>query len=93
VKRNALFIAPVALVAIVGSVAGCGGSGASMAPSATATTQSPAPQAHTQSLDTGQLLEQARQVSETADPYAVNDGVLKLTDTSDETDPILVNAV
>jgi hypothetical protein len=86
---------PLALVAIViGCAAGCGGTGAtSVAPAATATAQLPPPQSHTQSLDTGQLLEQARQASETSDPYAVDAGALRLTDTSDSSDPILVNAV
>ena len=75
--------------AIVAGAAGCGGSGVSLSPSAEASpAQAPQSQAHSQSLDTAQLLEQARQRSESADPYAVNSGALTLTGTSDSTDPL-----
>ena len=93
-KRNGIRIAVVAIV--IGTVAGCDDESAmSGASAAGSTAQSPAPQPqmHAQSLDTLQLLEQARQVSNTADPYLVNGGALRLTDTSDSSDPILVNAI
>jgi hypothetical protein len=79
----------------IGAVSGCGGSGvaASAAPAATAQAQPPPAQVHAQSLDTAQLLEQARRTSETADPYAVDGGALTLDDTSDSTEPLLVNAI
>ena len=90
-KPNAL---PIAIAAIVlAGAAGCGGSATSaVAPGATPQSSPPQPQVHTQSLDTAQLLEQARQTSETAAPYAVDDGALRLTDTSDSSDPIAANA-
>ncbi len=43
------------------------------------------------SLDTAQVLAQARQSSETDAPYTVDGGALELTDTSDESQPIPVN--
>jgi hypothetical protein len=93
VKRNGILIAVAAI--LTGTLAGCddesGMSGAGAAGSA-APAPSPQPQVHVQSLDTLQLLEQARQVSNTADPYLVNGGALRLTDTSEGSDPILVNA-
>jgi hypothetical protein len=92
VKANGL-CSVIAAIVIAGA-AGCGGSGAlsaAMAPGATAAAPPPQPQVHTQSLDTAQVLEQARSVSNTASPYAVDDGALKLTDTSDSSDPIAVD--
>ena len=80
----------------IGAVSGFGGSGAAAtaaAPAATPQSQPPQAQAHSQSLDTAQLLEQARRTSETADPFAVDGGALTLNDTSDTTDPLLVNAI
>jgi hypothetical protein len=84
----------VVAAAILVSAAGCGGSGDSP-PSATASSspQTPQAQVHSQSLDTAQLLEQARRSSEIADPYAVDSGALTLTDTSDSTDPLVFVAL
>jgi len=45
-----------------------------------------------QSLSTAQVLDQARHITETGSPYVVNDGGLTLTDTSDTSEPIGVNA-
>ena len=45
----------------------------------------------TQSLSTADVLAQARQPAETTDPYVVNDGAIKFTDTSEETEPVSVN--
>jgi hypothetical protein len=76
-------------VTIMGSAAGCGGSAASLSPQSVSSSADTTPaQAHLQSLDTAQVLEQALQVSETADPYEVDSGELRLTDTSDSTDPL-----
>jgi len=86
----------LALAAVfIGTVSGCGGSGAAATAAAAAMPQSqpPQPQVRSQSLDTAQLLEQARRSSETDDPYAVDGGALTLNDTSDSTDPIFVNAI
>jgi len=91
VKRNGILIAVAAI--LTGTLAGCdGGSAMSGAAASAAQSQPPQPQEHAQSLDTLQLLEQAREVSNTADPYLVNGGALRLTDTSESSDPILVNA-
>ena len=90
-KRKRIRLAVAAIV--IGTLAGCGSDmpGATASGSA-AGSQPPQPQVHAQSLDTLQLLEQAREVSSTADPYLVNGGALRLTDTSDSSDAILVNA-
>jgi hypothetical protein len=45
-----------------------------------------------QSLDTPQVLAQAQQPSETSSPYQVADGALTLTDTSEDSEPISVDA-
>jgi len=85
----------VALAAVlVGAASGCG-SGAAMTATTAAMPQSQPPQTqvHSESLDTVQVLDQARRTSESADPYAVDGGALTLNDTSDSTDPVLVNAI
>lgn len=46
-----------------------------------------------QSLDTSQVLAQARVTSETAEPYQVDGGLLTLTDTSETSEPININAM
>jgi hypothetical protein len=51
----------------------------------------PAPMPGTQSLDTAALLAQAKQPSETASPYPVNNGAVTLTDTSEANQPIKLN--
>ena len=92
-KRNGILIALTAI--LTGTLAGCddeSGMSAASAAGSAAQSPSPQPQVHAQSLDTLQLLEQARQVSNTADPYLVNGGALRLTDTSESSDPILVTA-
>jgi hypothetical protein len=82
--KHRMAILGVAAVA-VGSISACG-SGEGQA------TAMPPPQSVTnQSLDTAQVLVQARQASETGSPHPVNDGALVLTDTSDTTDPISIN--
>jgi hypothetical protein len=45
-----------------------------------------------QNLDTAQVLALAQKPSETATPFNVNAGMLELTDTSDTTEPVTVNA-
>ena len=88
-KPNSILVGVTALIA--GGLAGCGGSGGS--PLDTTPALMPSAQSHSQSLDTEQVLAQARRTSESADPYPVNDGVLTLTDTSDSNEPIAVNAI
>jgi hypothetical protein len=88
-KPNSILVAVSALIA--GALAGCGASGGS--PVATTQAAMPPAQSHSQSLDTEQVLGQARKTSESADPYPVNAGALTLTDTSDSSEPIAVNAI
>jgi len=79
-RMMAFTIAAVA----VGSISACGdggGSGVAMPP----------PSSSAQALDTAQVLTQARQTSETNDPYPVNNGTLVLSDASDTTEPVSVN--
>jgi hypothetical protein len=79
-------IGTVALV--VAGVTGCGGTGSS-APSSM-TVAAPQSQPPPQSLDTAQVLAQARSTSEISEPYGVNDGALILTGTSESAEPITV---
>lgn len=51
----------------------------------------PPPSVTSQSLDSAQVLVQARHTSETSSPYPVNDGALVLTDASDTSEPIGIN--
>ena len=79
-KHNIAVIATAALV--VAAVTACHDHGSSGSSEPTGP----------QSLDTAQVLDQARHTTETGSPYAVNDGLLTLTDTSDTSEPISVNA-
>jgi hypothetical protein len=83
-----MVILGVAAVA-AGSISACGGGGDSG--QAMATAMPPPPSVTHQSLDTAQVLAQARHTSETSSPYPVNDDALVLTDTSDTTEPVSIN--
>jgi len=83
-KRKITMIAAAA--AGVAALAGCGGSDGSATMAAPPTTPAG------QGLVTSQVLSQARQSSETTDPYAVNNGVVSLLDSSETTDPINIDA-
>jgi hypothetical protein len=81
----------VAAVA-AGSISACGGGGGGgNNGQAMATAMPPPPSVTNQSLDTAQVLAQARQTSETRSPYPVNDGALVLTDSSDTTEPVSID--
>lgn len=80
--KHTIAILGVTAIAAAG-LSACGGGQAAMPP--------PAPSMTTQSLDTAQVLSQARHTSETESPYAVNGGALVLTDASDTTEPIDIN--
>jgi hypothetical protein len=92
--RIAKTVTAIALTAA--ALSGCGGgddgmSGAMSTPAAAtstgaATSTSAAPTM--QSLDTAQVLTQARQLSETESPYTVDDGMLRITGTSDSAEPL-----
>jgi hypothetical protein len=81
---NAKIIIPLASVVAGSLLSACGG-GHSSPP----VSQGPQPQA----LDTADVLAQARATSETSEPYAVDDGALVLTDTSETSEPIDVNVM
>ncbi len=81
-KRGAL----TAAVLTAAGMSACGDSGHDSASQSTP----PAPQQ--QNLDTAQVLALAQKPSETATPFNVNAGMLELTDTSDTSQPISVNA-
>jgi|HubBroStandDraft_1064217.scaffolds.fasta_scaffold2615315_1 hypothetical protein len=80
---KAKIIIPLLSVVAGSLMSACGGDGGG-SPSAS---QSPQPQA----LDTAEVLAEARVTSETSEPYAVDDGALTLTDTSETSEPINVN--
>lgn len=83
--KHTMAILGVAAIA-AGSISACGGDNAQ------AVTAPPPPaRVANQSLDTAQVLAQARHTSETSTPYPVNDGALVLTDTSDTAEPMRVN--
>jgi hypothetical protein len=71
------------VAAASGALGGCGGDSGGAAAAA--------PTSAVQSLDTAQVLVQAREATETGDPYPVNNGALVLTDTSDTTEPFSIN--
>jgi hypothetical protein len=80
----------VAAVA-AGSISACGGGGGGDSGPVMATAMPPPPSVTHQSLDTAQVLAQARHTSETSSPYPVNDDALVLTDTRDTTEPVSIN--
>ena len=82
--KHRIAILGVAAIA-AGSISACGGdNGQAAAPP-------PPARVANQSLDTAQVLAQARHTSETSTPYPVNDGAVVLTDTSDTAEPMSVN--
>ena len=70
---------------LVGSLSACGDSGGP------AVSMTPPPPSTSQGLDTAQVLAESRATSETSDPYAVNSGVVYLTDTLDTTDATVIS--
>lgn len=85
-KKSAALTAAVLTAA---GMSGCGGGGngqSAASPPAQSTPAAPQPQ----SLDTAQVLALAQQTSETAPPFAVDSGLLVLTDTSETSEPITV---
>ena len=83
-KHKMAILGVAAIVA--GSISACGSGDNGLA-----TAMSPSPGVTSQSLDTAQVLAQARQSSEISSPYPVIDGALALTDTSDTTEPVGIN--
>jgi hypothetical protein len=85
-KRAAL----TAAVLTAAGMTGCGGGNGQSA--ATPPTQSTPVAPQPQALDTAQVLALAKQSSETASPFPVDSGLLVLTDTSETSAAITVNA-
>jgi len=83
VKHRIAILAVAAIAAV--SISACGGGDYGQAAAMTP------PSLSSQSLDTAQVLAQARQNSEASLPYLVNAGALVLTDTSDTTEPVGIN--
>jgi hypothetical protein len=93
-----------AWIAIIGAcacaallVSGCDGSDSSDGGVSSSAVAAAAPPpattsaAEAMSLDTAQVLAQARETSETSEPYPVNDGAVTITGTSDTSEPLAVN--
>ena len=81
-KAKLLFAAAAA--ALSAAVSSCGGPSAAALPT-------PTPPVAT-AIETAQILREAQQPSESAEPYAVNNGGLMFTDTSETTEPIAIDA-
>ncbi|MBV8496237.1 MAG: hypothetical protein JO361_05595 [Gammaproteobacteria bacterium] len=86
--KAASVITVAATTLVVAALAGCGGAGGSAPASITGAAPQSLPPP--QSLDTAQVLAQARATSETSEPYRVNDGALTLTGTTETAEPIAV---
>ena len=84
-KPKLLIVAVAAGVAA--SVSSCGGPSTDTLPEPM-TPASPV----IMEVTTAQILREAQQPSESAEPYPVNNGVLVFTDTSDTTEPITIDA-
>jgi len=81
-----------ALAVAAAALGGCGGGGEGMNAATSAPAAAPATAAPTmQSLDTAQVLTQARESSETGNPYGVDNGMLRLTGTSDTAEPLAID--
>jgi hypothetical protein len=96
-KRNIAIVTSVGVA--LGLLGGCGGSdngppvtSASSGSSGSSGSSAPGPTATMQSLDTQEVLAQAQKPSETSSPYTVDDGLVVLTDTSDTTAPVSIDA-
>jgi protein-disulfide isomerase len=81
-QRKIMVLGAAALAA--GGLSACGDHGGSAS--------APTPPI-TQELTTGDVLALAQKTSETSQPIAVDNNALVLTDTSDTTEPISVNAM
>jgi hypothetical protein len=73
----------------VASLSACGGHSE---PAGSPTPPSP-PMSQQQSLDTEGVADLARSTSETGTAFAVNEGALRITDTSETTEPVSLNGM
>lgn len=51
------------------------------------------PASQQQALDTNGVLQLAQKTSDTGTPFAVNDGAVQITDTSETADPVSLNGM
>ena len=89
-KRKLAIMTSVGLAA--GLVSGCGGGGQGQTASA-GSGGSTMPMPTSVSLTTGDVLTQAQKQSETAAPFAVDNGAVLLTDTSETSEPLNIDAM
>jgi hypothetical protein len=85
---------PAVAAAVAAAVSSCGGS-TTAAQSTAPVTQGPASAQvpdTAQMLDTAQVLAQAEQTSETASPYAVNDGAATVSGSGDASEPLAIDS-
>ena len=82
------FLIGAVAVGLAASLSSCGGPSTSTLPAPT-TAAAPV----TKEVKTAKILGEAQQPSESAEPDAVNNGVLVFTDASDATQPITIDAV
>ena len=80
-KRRIVMIGISAVAAAI--LSACGGDGGKAAPP-------PPPASMGLALTTAQVLDRAKQSSETADPLPVNSGALTITDTSESADSLSI---
>jgi hypothetical protein len=81
-----------ALAVASAALSGCGGGDGGMSATTSAPAAVPASTTPTmQSLDTAQVLAQARESSETLSPYMVDGGMLRITGTSDSAEPLAID--
>ena len=94
-KRNIALVTGIGVA--LGLLGGCGGgdNGPPVASGSSGSSGSSAPGSLTQTplmLDTQGVLVEAQSPMDTSTPYTVDGGLLVLTDTSDTTAPIRINA-
>ena len=91
-KRNIALVTSVGVA--LGLLGGCGGAdnGPPVASGSSGSSGSGSTMPNQQSLDTQGVLAEAQKSSETSSPYAVDDSLLVLTDTSETSAPISINA-
>jgi hypothetical protein len=77
----------------LGLVSACGGGNDNAVSGQSGTVGTTAPAPATQSLDTAQVLVLAQRTSETDSPFAVDGGLLTLSDTSETSEPISIDGM
>jgi len=89
-NRKRVAVATAALT--IAGFSACGGDGGLDVPTASSSSAPTSSAPQPQMLDTAQVLALAQKQSETTEPFGVVDGLVVLTDTSETTQPIAVDA-